>query len=166
MTGASRPRPGADPVAILAPMRWWHLPSVVAIEAELFADTAWSMTQFLGELSQNSTWLQVLLVEAQVAGYLEISCSYETADLMTIALAPAWQHRGWGRWLLQQGMAHATTVGCQEMLLEVAESNPAAQLYRTVGFAEIARRHSYYANGETAIIMRAHLRTPTSGFAR
>jgi ribosomal-protein-alanine N-acetyltransferase len=50
--------------------------------------------------------------------------------------------------------AFAARIRAQEIYLEVRPSNPAARtFYGSLGFREIGRRISYYADGEDALVM-------------
>jgi ribosomal-protein-alanine N-acetyltransferase len=54
-------------------------------------------------------------------------------------------------------MARAAALGARAMFLEVAAGNEAAAaLYRSAGFAAVARRPGYY-EGADALVMRAAL---------
>lgn len=81
------------------------------------------------------------------------------AELMTIAVHPDDQGKGAGRQLMLQWME---AVDATEAFLEVAADNAAAlHLYTAHGFAEVARRKSYYARKSggfaDAIVMRSSL---------
>lgn len=97
-----------------------------------------------------------------ILGYAILLPVVDEIELLTIAVAPAWQRRGVGRRLLHGLMARAREDGMQAMFLEVASGNPPAlQLYRQAGFVTIAQRRQYYraANGRTddAWVMRCPL---------
>lgn len=81
------------------------------------------------------------------------------AELLTIAVHPDAQGEGTGQQLMADWI---TGVQATEAFLEVAADNaPARHLYTANGFAEVARRKSYYArkSGDSvdAIVMRAPL---------
>ena len=146
-----------DTVA-LRPMRWWHLQEVRGLEQEIFEATAWSLEQFYAELAAPGRWLQVLIDNHQVAGYVDVAVQGRDADLMTIAVAPAARGRGHGARLLAEAMRWAAAAGAHHMFLEVASNNPAQQLYETHAFAVVDRRPDYYSDGSDAVVMRAALR--------
>lgn len=77
------------------------------------------------------------------------------AHLMTIAIAPEWQGRGLGEWLLLSVLELIEARGATLCTLEVRVSNLRAQaLYRTLGFEVEGRRRRYYSdNKEDALIM-------------
>lgn len=86
-----------------------------------------------------------LLLTWQVADELQV------LDLCTV---PDLRRRGFARSLLQTALAYAQSQRLGLVLLEVRRSNaPALCLYRSVGFAAVRLRRSYYADGEDAVEM-------------
>jgi len=86
-------------------------------------------------------------------------CSFQTVvDEMYIhnlAVDPAQQGRGLGRKLLEMTLGLGARRGAQRALLEVRQSNWAAQrLYRSLGFQGVAVRRGYYTHpSEDALIL-------------
>jgi [ribosomal protein S18]-alanine N-acetyltransferase len=82
------------------------------------------------------------------------------ADVLTIAVRPAFWSRGIGSALLGALLAAARDRGCTEVFLEVRADNPRARgLYLRRGFEEIGVRRGYYQpSGTDAIVMRKDLR--------
>lgn len=81
------------------------------------------------------------------------------AELLTLACDPDHQGQGLGRACLAQFETEARARDAQEIFLEVAADNTAAQaLYTATGYSEAARRKGYYARqGEApvdALILR------------
>lgn len=83
-----------------------------------------------------------------------------SADLLTIATVPDARGRGIASFMLTELVATARELGCPDVLLEVRQSNEAAQrLYARHGFVSIGRRRRYYqAPPEDAVVMRLTLR--------
>ena len=83
-----------------------------------------------------------------------------SADLLTIATIPVARGRGVASLMLTELVSTAQQAGCPDVLLEVRQSNEAAQrLYTGHGFAPIGRRRRYYqAPPEDAVVMRLTLR--------
>jgi ribosomal-protein-alanine N-acetyltransferase len=79
------------------------------------------------------------------------------AHLLNLSVATAWQHRGFGRQLLEHFIQVARSSDAAQMFLEVRPSNIVArQLYGSFGFREITVRRNYYPAGrgrEDAILM-------------
>jgi len=71
----------------------------------------------------------------------------DEAELLKIAVVPAWRRQGIGRALLQDVFTSAARAGARRLFLEVRQRNLAArELYRKTGFTEIGRRQGYYDN--------------------
>ena len=72
--------------------------------------------------------------------------------------------RGYGRWLLEDAIARARTMGSAAITLEVRVGNAAArQFYRSYAFTEAYRRRAYYQDGEDALVLVLPLRGASSG---
>jgi ribosomal-protein-alanine N-acetyltransferase len=81
------------------------------------------------------------------------------AELLTIAVHPAAQNAGHGRYLMDEFLCKAATIGAKDIFLEVAENNAAAiALYVKSGFKKVAKRKQYFKqiNGPalTALIFK------------
>lgn len=143
-------RPASTRVATAA-----DLATLVAIETACFGDDAWSattLTQCVGDPLQ-----EVLLAPGGEA-YGIVRVVGDTADLDRIATLAPMRGRGMGRVVLQALTERAIERGATRMLLEVAEDNVSARaLYSAAGFAEIYRRHRYYAGGSDAVVMECGL---------
>jgi ribosomal protein S18 acetylase RimI-like enzyme len=104
-----------------------------------------------GDYSGSS--LLVALIDGAPAGF----CSWrqtasDEAELLNLAVDPAFRRRGVGRALL--AALEKTASGA--IFLEVAETNnPARLLYRKAGWEEIAVRKGYYNQGNiNGIVMK------------
>ena len=85
---------------------------------------------------------------ANLVGFILGRTTYETNDILTFAVNPAYQKNGIGRILL----AAYLEVAPPKCMLEVATGNAAAvHLYNTFGFKIIASRHDYYDNPDPAM---------------
>lgn len=77
------------------------------------------------------------------------------AEILSIAVAPAWRGRKVSRSLLDLHLRRLAGVGTRSVFLEVGEHNaPARRLYRRAGFREVGRRQGYYQGAETALVLR------------
>ena len=69
----------------------------------------------------------------------------QESELLTIATDPGFRRQGRARRALSAIEAEAARRGARKLFLEVAADNePAAALYRSAGYRQIARRADYY----------------------
>lgn len=82
----------------------------------------------------------------------------DESELLTIGVLPEARGQGVGRHLLSQVIAEVKSRGAACLLLEVAETNHAAQaLYHRAGFQHAGLRRNYYAPGAHAALLRLDL---------
>ena len=159
--------PAAGPAGRLRPMVPGDLADVMALEHQLFPDDPWSEEMFAEEVSQPPSRRLYLIAEAGADAAL-VTAGYAgmmfvpggvQADVLTIAVAPAYWGQGIGSALLGALILAAGNRGCTEVFLEVREDNPRARgLYLRRGFEEIGVRRGYYPpSGVDAIVMRKDL---------
>jgi ribosomal-protein-alanine N-acetyltransferase len=80
------------------------------------------------------------------------------AEILSVAVAPAWRGRALARPLLDLHLRRLAGLGARSIFLEVDEQNrPACRLYRRAGFYEVGRRQGYYQGGGTALVLRRDL---------
>ena len=78
----------------------------------------------------------------------------DEANIMTIAIHPAWQKQGLAARLLGYLIQQARAQQAEGLTLEVRPSNQAAlALYQKFGLVEVGRRSRYYDDGEAALIL-------------
>lgn len=78
-------------------------------------------------------------------GYAVLMVALDEAHLLNFAIAPEWQGQGVGRAFLAHMIDVAKGARCEIVYLEVRPGNVAARnLYRSVGFQQIAIRPNYY----------------------
>jgi [ribosomal protein S18]-alanine N-acetyltransferase len=145
----------------LVPMRWWHIGSLLPLEAALFPEEQWSETMFWSELAQDSRlYLVAERVDEdgkpEVVGYAGL-CAYQgEAYIQTIGVVPDAQGTGIGSMLLTALLEDAVGRGQDVVTLEVRADNPTAQaVYERFGFLPIGIRRRYYQpSGVDAIVMQ------------
>lgn len=144
---------------VYRPLELADLDAIMAIEETVFP-LPWPRSIYRSELEQglDSHYFALdLLQETQrtLVAYAGFWLLDDEAHLMTIAVAPAWQGRGLGRWLLLKLFDEMALCGAQAVTLEVRAGNrPARSLYRQLGFRVVGRRKGYYSdNSEDALIM-------------
>jgi ribosomal-protein-alanine N-acetyltransferase len=159
------------------------LVDVIALEHELFPDDPWTPEMFADEVAQPPESRLYLLAEAEagdggvadreivsgrgaasglvMAGYagLMFIPGGTQADVLTIAVRPAYWGQGIGSALLGALLGAARARGRAEVFLEVRADNPRAHgLYLRRGFEELGVRRGYYQpSGVDAIVMRKDL---------
>ncbi|MGY1753140.1 ribosomal protein S18-alanine N-acetyltransferase [Blastococcus sp. SYSU D01042] len=140
----------------LRPMRLTDLPTVMALEEELFAPDTWTAAMYRDELAQTDTRHYLVAEDdGAVVGYAGLIAYDDEAHVATIGVTGARQGQGIGAQLLDALLAEADRRS-PVVLLEVRADNEHAQeLYRRRGFAEIGRRRGYYQpSGEDAVVMK------------
>lgn len=137
--------PGAAAAPAVRPLALADVPAVAALEAELFARSAWTEVMIREEISGPGRCYVGVDDDAGLAGYAGSWFDGEVAQVMTIGVARRAQRRGLGRALLHALLERAAADGAGAVLLEVAVDNePALTLYRAEGFEVLARRRRYY----------------------
>jgi ribosomal-protein-alanine N-acetyltransferase len=111
------------------------------IHAECFTlPRPWSESEFLDLLRSRNIFQCTVPVGfglGRVAG--------PEAELLTLAVRPPDQGKGYGRQLLREFEAEAILRGATEAFLEVVVENDAAiHLYRSEGYADAGLRKDYY----------------------
>jgi len=159
------------------------LVDVIALEHALFPEDPWTPEMFADEVAQPPESRLYLIAEADagdggvadgdivsgrgaecgraMAGYagLMFIPGGTQADVLTIAVRPAYWGQGIGSALLGALLDAARDRGCTEVFLEVRADNPRAHgLYQRRGFEELGVRRGYYQpSGVDAIVMRKDL---------
>jgi [ribosomal protein S18]-alanine N-acetyltransferase len=98
----------------------------------------------------------------KVIGFILSRLAAGEAEILSVAIAPAWRGRKLARPLLDLHLRRLAGLGTRAVFLEVGEHNAAAtQLYRRAGFREVGKRQGYYQGdgegGATALVMRRDL---------
>lgn len=78
-------------------------------------------------------------------GFILIRTIVDEAEILTVAVLPAFRRQGLGRILVEQAVVGACAQGARRMFLEVAQGNRAAlALYEASGFVTTGVRKAYY----------------------
>lgn len=128
---------------------------VVAIDKASFS-LPWPERSFRFEITDNPAsraWVAEL--DGKVVGAIVAWLLVDEAHIATIATHPDFRRRGIASKLLSHVLRMMMNEGALKSVLEVRESNSAAQeMYRKFGFEESGRRPRYYKdNSEDAILM-------------
>ena len=176
---------GAGRAPRLREMAAGDLETIARLESELFGAEAWSRDLLAAELAASQgpgADRRYVVVESEesdgdgdaadratgagphgprLLGYAGLyhAGGLTSADLLTIATVPAARGRGIASLMLTELVSTAREVSCPDVLLEVRQSNEAAQrLYARHGFVPIGRRRRYYqAPPEDAVVMQLTL---------
>ncbi|HUO45027.1 MAG TPA: ribosomal protein S18-alanine N-acetyltransferase [Burkholderiales bacterium] len=135
------------------------LDAVLAIEDRIYPHP-WTRGNFSDSLAAGYHCL-IMEIGGEIAGYSIVMAGAGEAHLLNLSVAAGWQRRGLGRELLRHLLELARREAVERILLEVRESNRAAQaLYENSGFSRIALRRDYYPadhGREDAVVMAREL---------
>jgi len=136
------------------------LDAVLAIENRIYP-YPWTRGNFNDSLAAGYHCL-VMEAGGAIAGYSVVMIGAGEAHLLNLSIAAGWQRRGLGRELLGYVLKLALGEKAERILLEVRQSNTAAQaLYAGSGFSRVAVRRDYYPaqhGREDAVTMELALR--------
>ena len=145
------------PVQLLLPMSIGQLDTVMAIESVAY-EFPWTRGNFVDSLASGYA-AQVLYAESgEMLGYYVAMAGVDEMHLLNLTVAPAGQHRGHARFMLDDLVAVCVRRGAHQLWLEVRESNARARaVYLRRGFVHVGVRRGYYpaAQGrrEDAVVM-------------
>src|ERR1700760_1849458 len=93
--------PAATPVTLDA-FRWWHIPAVLELEHELFADEAWTAELFWSELANPHAYYVVAHAPGaeELLGDGGLAVTGADAYIQTVGVSRNAQGRGIGRRLM------------------------------------------------------------------
>ncbi len=133
-------------------MRKEDIPDVIILEKELFP-TAWEEEMFLEEIEKQYAY--VMEIKDKIIGYI---CGWKFLDefnITNIAVASAFQRKGFGNALVRFIMSKLLDENCFKFFLEVRNANlTAIKFYTKMGFSVIGLRKKYYHSPEDdALIM-------------
>jgi len=129
-----------------------------ALETACFSET-WSQTS-LATLLENPDYL-VLLERSESHQPLAYLIGWQTGadvELARIGVAPEARGQGKSGRILRAALEIWRAGGAGNVWLEVRQSNQLARsLYESRGFQTVGKRPNYYADGETALVLRLKL---------
>ena len=87
----------------------------------------------------------VLECDDQIVGYIIMLTVLQEAHILNFCIAPDFQRRQYGAFLLRTVIDHASSSGVKQFFIEVRQSNQAAiNLYKKEGFQKVGLRKGYY----------------------
>lgn len=108
----------------------------------------WSKKQFADSLLADD-YACLLELDSTVVGFAIFKQVLDESTLLNIAIDPDYQGKGYGRWLLEQGLKQQMARGMQSCFLEVRKSNHQARaLYCSLGFIQVGVRKDYYPTSQ------------------
>jgi [ribosomal protein S18]-alanine N-acetyltransferase len=94
----------------------------------------------------------------KLVGFILSRCAANEAEILSVAVAPAWRGRKLSRSLLDLHLRRLAGLGTRAVFLEVDKNNaPARALYKRAGFHEVGQRQGYYSGGAAALVLRRDL---------
>ena len=122
----------------------------------------WGEGEFESMIAERNTLVHRLRLRRKTVGFAVSRIGADEAEILSIAIDPAYRGRGLSRDLLLTHLGHLAGRSVRTIFLEVEENNaPARRLYEKAGFAVVGRRERYYqqASGEqlNALLMRRDL---------
>lgn len=147
----------------IRPLRTSQADECAAIHAAGFAHP-WSGGEFTHLLAARTSLGSAALDPAsgRLRGFALSRLAADEAEILTIAVAPAWRKIGVGRDLLRVHLPEVARAGAHSLFLEVDAENAAAlALYAKFGFRKVGERAGYYRRPggapAVALVMRRDL---------
>jgi len=109
---------------------------------------AWTRSQCAGILPMAGVTLTLAEASGETVGFSLVRSVADEAELLLIAVHPAWQLSGVGQSLLDEFVTAAHAAGAVRLHLEVRDGNPAVRMYKAAGFVPAGRRRNYYRGPE------------------
>lgn len=143
-------------------IRWMirrDMGDVLRIERDNF-EFPWIDEDFIRCLRQRNCIGMIAEYEDRVVGFMIYELHHSRIHLLNFAVSPAYQRRGVGSQMLAKLAAKLTSQRRSRILLEIRETNLAAQLFfRENGFRAISVLHQYYEDTpEDAYLMQYRYR--------
>ncbi|MDW7754465.1 MAG: ribosomal protein S18-alanine N-acetyltransferase [Brevefilum sp.] len=145
---------------IFRPMTTSDLDQVAAVDRAAFP-TPWPKDVFLYEIKRGRNSVCWVAEQAEYGGKIQVVASIviwlilDEAHIGTLAVKPGYRGQKIGQKLLALTLLECQQRGARQAMLEVRQSNHAAQaLYRKFGFEAVGLRKDYYKDThEDAVLM-------------
>lgn len=135
-----------------------HLNRVLEIEDACFGEAAYPRELFLELYRECPGMFFVARRSRRIVGYCITGAKEKTAEIVSVAVAPAHQASGVGGRLIRHAMRRLKLRRIRTLTLMVRVDNDAAiGLYRRLGFSSIARISRYYEDRSAGLLMRKQL---------
>lgn len=125
-----------------------------ALEREVFSNP-WNRCMLDDAFARPETIALCSGPETSFSGFILLRAAADEAEILRLAVHPAWRRRGLGSALLCRGLSLAKRRGAATAFLEVRETNKAAVSFYAAHLFEVrGKRLRYYSdNGEAALVM-------------
>jgi ribosomal-protein-alanine N-acetyltransferase len=131
--------------------------AISAVHAASF-QRGWSEDEFHRLLADRSIVAHRATSGRTLTGFILSRLTAGEAEILSVAIAPAWRGRGLSRPLLELHLRRLAGLGARTVFLEVDKHNaPAGKLYRRAGFYEVGQRQGYYGGKAAALVLRRDL---------
>jgi ribosomal-protein-alanine N-acetyltransferase len=131
--------------------------AIAAVHAASF-QRGWGEDELHRLLVDRTVVAHRAMIGRAMAGFILSRMAAGEAEILSVAIAPAWRGRGFARPLLDLHLRRLAGLGARSVFLEVDENNaPARRLYRKAGFFEVGGRQGYYRGGAAALVLRRDL---------
>ena len=142
---------------IIAEARESDAAAIAGVHAASF-QRGWGEDEFRRLFADRSVVAHRATLGRNLVGFILSRITAGEAEILSVAIAPAWRGRGFARPLLDLHLRRLAGLGARAVFLEVAENNaPACRLYRRAGFYEVGRRQAYYDGETAALVLRRDL---------
>lgn len=147
----------ARPAPTFSEARAQDAAAIAAVHAASF-QRGWGEDEIHRLFNDTGVVAHRAVIGRALAGFILSRTVAGEAEILSVAIAPAWRGRGFARPLLDLHLRRLAGLGARAVFLEVGEHNaPACRLYRRAGFYEVGRRTGYYGGGGTALVLRRDL---------
>jgi [ribosomal protein S18]-alanine N-acetyltransferase len=132
-------------------------PAIAAVHSASF-QRGWGEDEIQRLLLERDVVAQRVMAGGKLIGFILSRVAAGEAEILSVAISRGWRGRGLSRQLLDLHLRRLAGIGTRSVFLEVGAQNvPASRLYRRAGFQEVGRRHGYYEDGATALVLRRDL---------
>jgi [ribosomal protein S18]-alanine N-acetyltransferase len=131
--------------------------AIAAVHAASFR-RGWTEDELQTLLTERNVLAHRQMAGRTLTGFILSRLVQGEAEILSVAIAPAWRGRGYAGPLLDLHLRRLAGLGARTVFLEVDKSNtPARRLYARAGFFEVGQRQGYYDGGAAALVLRRDL---------
>ncbi len=135
-----------------------HLRRILRIERACFPEEPYTRAIFRELYYECGELFLIGKVRRRIAGYIATRLSEGRAEVISIAVDPAYRCAGLGTAMLEHTLERLAKAGASSVELMVRVDNEAAiRFYRRFGFRRAGRVAGYYEDGHTGLRMRRAL---------